>query len=229
MYRVRIRSPTASEAWREWFIFDKATQSVRLANNPDLVLTYYNAGRVARGHNIVLRAWNGKRDMRIRYIPGARQNLHNGEADNLCIDIWQGRNANNWPVIYWTCHNGHNQRFAPRYGSGVTRRNLGFSTNTRPFQIKSRGNGRRVLYVAGSIGSSQWEIKIRTPRNDGQEFFVYDSKTGSVRLARDRRFVLTQQKTAAGTIRRGLRTVIRPWTNKQNERLKFAGHRLQNA
>jgi hypothetical protein len=229
MYRVRIRSHYAADEWREWFIFDKATKSVRLANNPDLVLTYYTAARVARGHNLVLRAWNGKRDMRLRYIPGTYHNFHNGENDNLCMDIWQGKNANNWPMIFWTCHNGHNQKFAPRYGKGVTNRNLGFAKNSKPFQIKSRGNGRRVLYVAGGIGKSQWEVKIRTPKYDGQEYWFYDTATGSVRLARDKRFVLTQEKVAAGTLRRGLRTVIRPWSGRQNERLKIQGQRIHNA
>ena len=78
MYRVRIRSHYKADEWREWFTFDKATKSVRLANNPDLVLTYYTADRIARGHNLVLRAWNGKSDMRLRFIPGTYHNFHNG-------------------------------------------------------------------------------------------------------------------------------------------------------
>jgi len=67
-------------------------------------------------------------------------------------------------------------------------------------------SSKRVLYYNEHIGSSQYRLRIRKPRGDVREWWVYDSKTRSIRLANNKRYALSNQN---GRLRRGQAIVMK--------------------
>jgi hypothetical protein len=92
----------------------------------------------------------------------------------------------------WSCHNGWNQRFDVQYKKAT--KSTGIRTNKK-FQIRSVGG--RVLYVDRHVGGGQYQMKIRTPRFDNKEFFVYDARSGHIRWAANRRYALAPMRNRA--------------------------------
>lgn len=88
--------------------------------------------------------------------------------------------------------------------------------STTTFQIKSDMSGGKVLYVAEYMGGSQYKLRIRTPRNDKREFFVYDKESGTIRFNLDQRFVLAHQK---GNFRKGATVTLRPYNARLRNEL----------
>jgi len=112
----------------------------------------------------------------------------------LCIDSWRGRNVDNNKMIVWTCHKGQNQKYNPvttatrKWAAKPSR----ISSNKK-FQIVTRMRSKRVLYYNEHIGSAQFRLRIRKPKGDNREWWVYDSKTQSIRLANNKRYALSNQ------------------------------------
>jgi len=95
------------------------------------------------------------------------------------------------------------------------------------FQIKSKMNGGKVLNVAEYMGESHYRLRIRSPRGDKREWFVYDKKSNSIRFAHDPRFVLGTQNNH---FVQGAAVVLRPFTSKHatETKSKFTNGHLVN-
>lgn len=64
----------------------------------------------------------------------------------------------------------------------------------KQFQIHSKLGKNIVVFIGEYMGESHYRLRIRKARGDRREWFVYDEKTSSIRLASDPRFVLALQK-----------------------------------
>jgi len=88
------------------------------------------------------------------YKPKAYHNWSPFSNKGLCIDVSGGQNRDGQTVILWSCHNGANQRFEVTYS--VTKP-LYKSTNLvagKPFFIRSRMPGGRVLFIGAKIAGN---------------------------------------------------------------------------
>jgi len=66
--------------------------------------------------------------------------------------------------------------------------------NGRKFQIKTRMQYNRAVYWAEHIGSYQYRLRIRnTNAGDNKQWFVFDSRTNTIRAWADRRKVISNQ------------------------------------
>jgi len=54
-------------------------------------------------------------------------------------------------------------------------------------------NSKRVLFYNEHIGGRQYRLRIRSPKGDRREWWVYDAKTQSIRLAADKKFAISNQ------------------------------------
>jgi hypothetical protein len=86
-------------------------------------------------------------------------------------------------------------------------------------------NGGRVLYVAEYSGKSEYRIRLRKAKNDWAEMFYFDARTGTVRLGRDRRFILSMQQ---GKLVNGMKLVVRPFRGGNEQRQKYVTGAFNN-
>jgi hypothetical protein len=100
--------------------------------------------------------WNYKRGHYHNWSPVSNR--------GLCMDVYWGKNRDGQRVIAWSCHNGWNQRFEVNYNvRKPVYRSTGLAAN-RPFMIKSRMAGGKVLYWWDHLGGGQYQMSLRKPR-----------------------------------------------------------------
>jgi hypothetical protein len=111
--------------------------------------------------------------------------------------------------------------------SSVTKSSTSQGTTGQMFQIKSKMQGGKVLTVAEYMGESHYRVRIRSPKGDKREWFIFDEKTKSIRFAHDPRFVLATQHNH---FQQGAAVVVRPYTSQHaaESKSKFANGHLVN-
>ena len=86
--KARLRDHDSKDEWREWFIFDNATQTIRLAIDHDLVLTHTKATKISKGLSLVLRGWDKRHDNRIKML--SDNTFRNKQHSDFCMEISEG-------------------------------------------------------------------------------------------------------------------------------------------
>jgi hypothetical protein len=119
----------------------------------------------------------------------------------------------------WSNHNGWNQRWEADYN--VRRpvyRSTGITAD-RPFFIRSRMGAGRVIYMTNhQITRGQFATAIRAPKYSVEEIFVFDKKSGHIRLNGRRDLVLAVQQ---GKNQRGARLVLRKQTHASDQAFQY--------
>ena len=147
---------------------------------------------------------------RFQYIPGKFANIHSFANTRLCIDSSGGRNTKDNKIIVWSCHRGGNQQWsivAPskRFSAKAS----GIKQNTK-FQIVTKLAGNKVLFYNEHIGGGQYRLRIRAPKGDRREWWIYDFGTRSIRLAADKKFAISNQSGVG--LSKGKALVMRKYT-----------------
>jgi len=175
---MRIRK--AKNDAKEFFVYDNELGEVALASDKRYVLQM-EKGSITRGRKLVVAKVTPecKDTNKVRFFAGNYKNMRLASNTGLCFDIYYGKDKEGQQVVFWSCHNGANQKWFPSYKLD-TKQDLGFKD--RPFQVKSAMAGGRVLYVGEKVGDKQYRMRLRLPKNDWREWFVFDKKTHSVRV-----------------------------------------------
>jgi len=183
-YQVKIRSPRFDN--KEFFIFDARSGHIRWASNRRYALAPMRNRAIKGAYMCVRIAKNTPLQKFAVGKSNARHNFQSISNRRMCMDIWWGKNRDGNPVGMYNCHNGWNQKWAivPKMVFKSTGLKAG-----KPFQIKSIGG--KVMYYNEHIGNAEYRMRIRDPRYDYREFWIYDAKTGHIRWLKDRRYVLS--------------------------------------
>jgi len=72
-------------------------------------------------------------------------------------------------------------------------------------------SSNRVLYYNEHIGAGQYRLRIRKPKGDSREWFVYHQKTQSIRLASRKSWAISNQLNYG--VSRGKALVLRNYKN----------------
>lgn len=221
-YQVVIRKPQYTKD--ELFVFDPRTGHVRSAKHNAYAIAV-QAGKNQKLAKLVLRKAVHDPSQKWRYRPGQYHNWSPFNNDKLCMDVYWGKDKEQQPLIMYTCHNGWNQRFEANYN---TKKPMFISTGIirdKPFMIRSRMHGNRVLFFDKPISKGQYGIAIRTAHYDKREIFIFDAKTGHLRNAAYRNWVLAVQQ---GRNNRGARLVLRKALHDPSQKWKYRRNRYHN-
>jgi hypothetical protein len=147
-YGVIIRKPTYHQYER--FVFDKESGVITLANNRQWILRVQH-GKDGRGTRLSFVHGDLKKDRGLwkyhwSYKPGGFHNWGASWLNGLCMDVAGGKDADNTPVLIWTCHKGANQRFEPDYNINRPTYTSSGMVPRKPFMIVSKMRGARVLF-----------------------------------------------------------------------------------
>jgi len=220
-YRLRIRDNNPENV-KQWWIFNRRTRTIRAANNRNMVI----ANQAGQGYRIgvaaTIRAYKKEVYQRAVFYGGARRNIRN--MGQKCLDVHGNSNTHNRHVTFWNCHNGLNQawyldRKTIRYAKYPERDGV-------LFQIRTRMNSKRVLFAGEHIGGQQWRLRIKKNTIDKPMWWTFDYRTKTVRLAADRRKVLSGKK--GQYFRRGATAVVRMYANSFYQRTHWIGGHYRN-
>lgn len=202
-HTVRIRKPQYD--YREIWFYDSNSGHIRNYRYKNYVLAVEKGKSGHRGARLVMRINGHGKDEAWNYQAGKYHNW-SPLSNNFALDVAGGKNVDGQPVILWSPHNGPNQRFEVSYS--VTRP-VYKSTNLKPgqpFFIRSVMGGNRVLFFDNGIAGNQYQIKLRTPKYDEREIWVFDPNTGHIRNNKHRAWALGVQN---GNNNRGAKLVLR--------------------
>jgi hypothetical protein len=221
-FRLRIRD-NEPENNKQWWTFDDRTKTIRAWGKRTSVL----ANQAGQGYRInvaaTVRPWKKEQYQRISWFGGSRRNIRNN--GKKCLDVHGGSNTHNRHVIFYNCHNGLNQAWY------IDQKGIEYPRQLRKdgvrFQIKSRMSGNRALFFHEHIGGNQFRLRIRNnmPGN-GKQWFIFDSRTRTIRAAERRKFVIANQKGYAYRI--GVAATIRPWIGEIYQKIAFYGGSVRN-
>ena len=214
-FRLRIRNNDPGNT-KQWFVFDSRTQTIRPITNRKYVIANQLGQRFIRGRAAVVRPYRAHIYVKIGYYKGNRRNIRN--AIGLCLDVWGGRNVNNQHLTWWTCHNGLNQAFA------LDKRGISYQRNPIKdgvrFQIKTRMATNRAIFWREDIGGQQFRLRIRDNNpKDMKQFWVFDSRTKTIRAFLKRTHVIANQVAKGFAI--GKAAVVLKYTGKNVEKISF--------
>ena len=68
---------------------------------------------------------------------------------------------------------------------------------------------KRVIFYNEDIGNNQLRLRVRKPINDNREWFVYDEKSKTIRLASNKAMVMSNQQGMG--IKKGIALVLAPY------------------
>lgn len=82
------------------------------------------------------------------------------------------------------------------------------------FQIKSKMEGNKALFYLDNYGANEFLVRIRAnDPEDRAQWWVFDSRTHTIRTAKDRKYVLSTYRAALG---HGQYVVVKPYTAQKN-------------
>jgi hypothetical protein len=221
-YQLRIRNNAPWDI-KQWFVFDWRTKTIRTAGNRRLAISNAYGAPAYRQNNAYARPWRNDAAQKIRWFQTTYKNIR--LMMDMCLDVHGASNSNGRWTIFYKCHNGINQRWYydvrgvdyPRYPirDGVK------------FQIKSRMSNRRALFWHEHIGGNQYRVRIRNnnPENNRQ-WWIFDTRTRTVRPVARRNFVLANQKGYAFRI--NVAVVVRQYRGHYTERTLWFGGYYRN-
>jgi len=83
------------------------------------------------------------------------------------------------------------------------------------FQIKSRMEGNKALFYSDNYGENEYLCRVRAnDPEDITQWWVFDSRTHTIRTAKDHNFVLSTYRTYGGS---GQYAVVKPFTGQKNQ------------
>ena len=221
-FRLRIQGHDP-ENEKQWWTFDSRTKTIRPLLKKDFVLANQKGKGFAIDVAVVIRKYTGDQTEKIRWISGSFQNIKNN--GHKCLDVHGGANDHNRHVIFYNCHNGLNQAWYLDQSTG--------SFNKQPFddgvkfQIRSGMASSRVAYVAENIGGDQFILRIRTSKvYDSNQWFVFDSRTRSVRQAKKRTFAISNRSGYGFAVDNYV--VARKWIDESYQKLSYFPGPKQN-
>jgi hypothetical protein len=221
-FRLRIRDHLPGEG-KQWFVFDKRTRTIRSAEKRGFAISNQLGQGYRIGVAVVIRPWIGEIYQKIAFYGGNIRNVRNNGGK--CLDVAGASNTHNRHVIFWTCHNGANQGWVLDT-QGVKYPKQALKDGVR-FQIKTRMQSHRALVVTEDIGGKQFRLRIQDSNSwDLKQWFVFDSRTRTIRTMSDRRNVISGQNGKGFT--NGNNAVVRVYQNHSNQKMSFWPGKLRN-
>lgn len=86
--------------------------------------------------------------------------------------------------------------------------------------------GKRLVYVSRSRNGSEYILKIRKNIHGWRTWFIYDPRTKSVRLYRNRRYAISNQRHIG--LRQGGYAVVRRFVRGADQKLYFKSTNITN-
>ena len=214
-YALRIHDNNPADL-RQWFTFDRRTKTIRAWSKRNHALSNKNGEGYKVNVNAVVRPFKKEVHQVSVWHNGPRQNIKN--LDKKCLDVHGGVNKNNQHVIFYECHNGLNQAwFIDQKGVHYPKQPL---KNGVKFQIRSKMAEGRALYYSEHIGNYQYQLRIRnTYPGDGKQWFVFDSRTRTIRANQMRKFAISNQLGKQFQI--GASAVVRPWIGAVYQKIAY--------
>jgi hypothetical protein len=210
------------------WVFDPITGHVRSQWNRGFALSV-EQGKTKPWGRLVVRPAVHDPNQKWKYNPDkkAPHNWNPFSNDKLAIDVAWGKNNDGAIVHMWTHHGGINQRWDADYNVKRPVYKSSGMTPNKPFMIQSKMTDGRVLFFGRHIAGNQYEMQIRKPQYDEREIYFFDSKSGLIRNARHRNWVIGVQK---GRTNKGSRLVLREAEKHSNQAMahRYLANRPHN-
>lgn len=173
--------------WEQWWVFDRRTKTIRNAHKRNLAISReVGVNRFFPGGNAVVRQWTNTVYHRSFY----NKNKMVQDWGNFVLTPHSWANNNGHPLTWWWAKNHAGQKWRiDRQGLNLPKYPIG---NGILFQIKSRMAGNRALFWHEHIGGGQYRLRIRNNASyNDRQWFVFDSRTQTIRASADRRLALS--------------------------------------
>jgi len=93
------------------------------------------------------------------------------------------------------------------------------------FQFKTQMASKRALFWYDHIGSNQYRLRIRDNASyDLRQWWVFDSRTHTIRAFSDRNMVISNQEGLGWRI--GGAAVVRPWKNEYYQQMLYINNQI---
>jgi hypothetical protein len=208
-YRLRIRN-NEPEDIKQWFVFDWRTKSIRSQADRRNVISIQIGGNnwYHNGYAAVVRRYDQQNLQKIRWFNGEKQNIR--DMGVRCLDVAGGSNSHNNHVHWWTCHNGANQGWkidteGIKYPVYPIKDGVAFQIRTKYFEGK-----RPIKWSSGN-----WVTLVDNDPYDQKQWFVFDSRTHSIRAKSNRNYALSVRKGHG--FNNNVYAQVRPWENESNQ------------
>ena len=223
-FRLRIQDHAPVNK-NQWFVFDSRTHSIRAFEKRNYAISNEAGYQHRPGRQAVLRPWISEPYQKISFFPGTERNIRNNAR--LCLDVHGGANENNRHVIFWPCHSGANQGwYVERQGVEFPKYPL---ANGIRFQIKTLMQSGRVVYIAEKLNKGQRRLRIRDSKPaDLHQWWVFDSRTKSVRASGNRNLALSIQFGGNNWSKYDYKAVARPFNREQLQKIRWFPGKVQN-
>lgn len=164
-------------------------------------------------------------EQRLEYYSGNNKNLRNDKG--FCLAVSEGKDENNTPLIFTKCLDKSSE------GWGISALKIvEVQEHKQPlhdgskFLLRSRIKGGKLVYYANEISKKQYQLKARSlTRNLNKAYWVFDSRTNTIRAANKRSFAISNQQGVG--LSPGHAAVLRQYVG-DNQRVFWHGGKRQN-
>ena len=171
---------------------------MRSATQKNLVVSNEAGKGFKRGMSAVVRPYRGEPQQILNFYSGCKRNVRNNKGS--CLDVSGGKNENNQPVTFWKCHDGDNQAWVISQLKIVKVQEKESSDGKFPvkdgkkFMIRNEMPTHKMLYAAEKLDANQRVLRIITFNAKVKTaYWVFDSRTSTIRSAFKRDMVLTNK------------------------------------
>lgn len=183
-YLAKIKSGIFN--WRSSFVYDTRTKSIRLAHKPQFTLANIKGSKMRKGANVVFRSY-ARQLFRETFTVFQDKKILNIGLQCLTPSDYRAEENNN--LIWWKCSGHQSQKW--KKVSKVPFQKLYGDYQDKKFQIQLNMHGKRLVYISAAKNGSEHILKIRRKAHGWRTYFIYDKRTKSIRLFRNRVFALS--------------------------------------
>lgn len=196
---------------RAWFYYDDDYHRIRLASNPEWVLSNARGKGYKPGETVIFTKFNKHKPEQYVSISGSK--IRNRAHKCLTPKDYRKNNFNS--LEFWICSHNKKQRWQ-RLDKMPVRTIYGDFSKDK-FALQMTASGRRRVFMSRVNTLGGFMAKIKQGVHNWRSWFIYDKRTKSLRLEKDRSMVLSNQLGKSS--RPGYLAVFRKFQGTKDQRI----------
>lgn len=196
---------------RAWFYYDHDTHRIRLASNPDWVMSNARGKGYKPGQTVIFTKYNKHKPEQYISLSGSR--IRNRAHKCLTPKEYRKKNLNT--LEFWICSHHKNQKWERL--ESLPQRTIYGDFDKHKFALQMTANGHRRVYMSRIRTLGGYRAEITEGIRNWRSWFIYDKRTKSLRLFKNRSMVLSNQLGKSS--RPGYFAVFRKYMGTKDQRI----------
>ena len=205
------------------FMYDKRTNTIRLASERNFALGNKMGKGVKQGHPAVFRRILENKVLGDQLVTMGKKNIKNKAGK--CLQV-NGKNVEMAPLTWWACNKGNALQHFEKEAKNKDKSKPDFTKQR--FLIKLLMKGNRNIYLSKEKQGKDFVLKLGKKPKDWRSWFIMDKRTSTIRLYVQPHLAISNK--AGKGVKPGHALTMRKY-DKTDESQPFSvnGKRLENA